>query len=627
MKRKKPPSQREIFLQQLKADQEAREARSAARKAGSAAGAAGGVKGADGRVSMFDMAPVDAYAGVKGSFADLDDNLTTNLYIGNLAPEINEEYIARTFTVHGAIGSVKIMWPRTDEERARARNSGFVQFMDRKGAERAKNVLDGTSHAGRQIIVSWGKPVARPLVAMYPATVQTSAGFSSAGSGWSMTQQGAMVRGPSVLMPPGHAAPSGNQIPPGASNITILVKPPLDSAVMAAADAVAEFVKQDGWALEQLILEKEADNPLFRFLHDTTHPDHTYYRWRAYSLAQGDELQKFRTAPFQMYQGGPMWKPPACPIQKSEPTAEASKFSEGGSGAGGTEVASGAATATATTAAATNAAAHGADRAGDTIRQAAGAVRLGNGPSGVDTDTDSGRDRGRDREAEREARARAREYDSDGRARIVDSALSARQLDSLHEMLRTVTTQRQSIEAGLMFCLDHSEAADEVVGALYESLTLPPAESSMEKKLARLYLVSDILHNSSAPFPRTARFRTCLESKLATILGSAREALGQMEGKMASNAMATKIESVLDVWDRWSVYPPHSLLAIRAAFTGIDPAASLDGEALDMSMFDEEGGDEAAAGGGVGSSVVGGEDLDGCPLDGVGNYDDAEEAD
>lgn len=45
--------------------------------------------------------------------------------------------------------------------------------------------------------VAWGKPVARPLVAMYPATVQTAAGFSAV-NGWSVTPMGAMVRAPQV---------------------------------------------------------------------------------------------------------------------------------------------------------------------------------------------------------------------------------------------------------------------------------------------------------------------------------------------------------------------------------------------------------------------------------------------
>lgn len=55
---------------------------------------------------------------------------------------------------------------------------------------------------------------------------------------------------------------------------------------------------------------------------------------------------------------------------------------------------------------------------------------------------------------------------------ILDGQLSTRQLDELHDMLRGLIVERKSIEEGMMFCLDHSEAADEIVEALVESLAL-----------------------------------------------------------------------------------------------------------------------------------------------------------
>lgn len=45
-----------------------------------------------------------------------------------------------------------------DDERARGRNSGFVQFMERKSAERAKNALDGTTHQEYKMVVSRTAP-------------------------------------------------------------------------------------------------------------------------------------------------------------------------------------------------------------------------------------------------------------------------------------------------------------------------------------------------------------------------------------------------------------------------------------------------------------------------------------
>lgn len=43
----------------------------------------------------------------------------------------------------GPLASVKIMWPRTDEEKSRGRNCGFVAFMNRKDGERALKHLKG----------------------------------------------------------------------------------------------------------------------------------------------------------------------------------------------------------------------------------------------------------------------------------------------------------------------------------------------------------------------------------------------------------------------------------------------------------------------------------------------------
>ena len=89
---------------------------------------------------------------------------------------------------------------------------------------------------------------------------------------------------------------------------------------------------------------------------------------------------------------------------------------------------------------------------------------------------------------------------------------------------------------------------------------------------------------------------------------------------MAAEAARAKIVRVLDVWDKWSLYPPHSLLAYRAAFTG---DVNLDGEELDTSMFGENGdnaGSEAVKGGDNNT-----EDIDGEPMDIMG--DEAIDAD
>lgn len=86
----------------------------------------------------------------------------------------------------GPIASVKIMWPRTEEDKRKIKNSGFVCYLDRKHAETAKEEMHGfllfyfiiwiykkltlSLHhyyyffkgrelGGYEIRVGWGKPV------------------------------------------------------------------------------------------------------------------------------------------------------------------------------------------------------------------------------------------------------------------------------------------------------------------------------------------------------------------------------------------------------------------------------------------------------------------------------------
>lgn len=96
-----------------------------------------------------------------GSF-DPGDPTTTNLYIGNVHPSVNEDDLCDLFITFGPLASVKIMWPRKDEERARNRNSGFVAFMTRPAAEEAYKTVNGFNLNGYELRIGWAKAIAIP---------------------------------------------------------------------------------------------------------------------------------------------------------------------------------------------------------------------------------------------------------------------------------------------------------------------------------------------------------------------------------------------------------------------------------------------------------------------------------
>lgn len=72
-----------------------------------------------------------------------NDPTTTNLFLTNLSPTITEKELCRLFGKFGPLGSVKIMWPRSEDERQRGFLTGFVAYMTRMDADRAMMCLKG----------------------------------------------------------------------------------------------------------------------------------------------------------------------------------------------------------------------------------------------------------------------------------------------------------------------------------------------------------------------------------------------------------------------------------------------------------------------------------------------------
>lgn len=96
----------------------------------------------------------------RGSYVEPEDeHRTTNLFVGNLAPTLTEEAIIDVFARFGDLLSLKVMWPRTAEERERNRVSCFVCYRYRRDAEAAMDACSESDpfFVGRRLMVRWGK--------------------------------------------------------------------------------------------------------------------------------------------------------------------------------------------------------------------------------------------------------------------------------------------------------------------------------------------------------------------------------------------------------------------------------------------------------------------------------------
>ncbi|KAL7990887.1 hypothetical protein Chor_014317 [Crotalus horridus] len=435
--KEKKKSNLELFKEELKQIQEERDERHKTK----------------GRLSRFEppqsdsdgqrRSILDDYA--PGSH-DVGDPSTTNLYLGNINPQMNEEMLCQEFGRFGPLASVKIMWPRTDEERARERNCGFVAFMNRRDAERALKNLNGKMIMSFEMKLGWGKAVPIPPHPIYipPSMMEHT------------------------LPPPPSGLPFNAQPRERLKNPNAPMLPPPKNK--------EDFEKTLSQAIVKVVIPTE------RFLFENQTPAHVYYRWKLYSILQGDAPTKWRTEDFRMFKNGSFWRPPPL-----------------------------------------NPYLHGMSE-------------------------------------EQEPEAFVEEPSKKG-------ALKEEQRDKLEEILRGLTPRKNDIGDAMVFCLNNAEAAEEIVDCIAESLSI--LKTPLPKKIARLYLVSDVLYNSSAKVANASYYRKFFETKLCQIFSDLNATYRTIQGHLQSENFKQRVMTCFRAWEDWAIYPEPFLIKLQNIFLGL----------------------------------------------------------
>uniref|UniRef100_V5GLQ8 Uncharacterized protein n=1 Tax=Kalmanozyma brasiliensis (strain GHG001) TaxID=1365824 RepID=V5GLQ8_KALBG len=152
-------------------------------------------------------------------------------------------------------------------------------------------------------------------------------------------------------------------------------------------------------------------------------------------------------------------------------------------------------------------------------------------------------------------------------------------------MLRSLTLRRERIARITAFAMDHASSYPTVVRLLATSLLQP--STPIPRKLARLYALSDILHNSGSPISNAWRYRAALEAQLPLVFAHLGQVAASFAGRMKREEFRGKVIGVLEVWEGWIVVGPHVLERLRRLFDRPPMVKSaveeedLDGEALD----------------------------------------------
>ncbi|XP_047130391.1 U2 snRNP-associated SURP motif-containing protein isoform X1 [Hydra vulgaris] len=451
----------------------------------------------------------------EGGSKDNGDPTTTNLFVSNLNPKMNEEQLCKIFGKYGPLASVKIMWPRTEDEKSRNRNCGFVAFMVRKDGEKCLADIEGKDVMDYEMKIGWGKCVPIPPMPIYIHPSHSTAVRPPKQSGLPFNCQLSYS-----------LRKSGVEFDGNLENTVVKVVIPTERLVVSLINRVVEFVVREGPMFEAMIMNREISNPMFRFLFDNKSNEHIYYRWRVFSLLQGDTTHLWQQKCFRMFKGGSLWQPPLmnpfAPTNISGLTASASLAS----------------------------------------------VSSANVHSLVKGDTSPTLAMKKNMLLEH-LLSKSEAEDKP----VEKKVLSDRQRDNLEDLLRTVSTNRSKIGELMLWAIDHAEYSDEIVECICESLSI--LETPLSTKVARLFVVSDILHNSSAKVRNASSFRKAFQGELLVVMENMHKALTTCSTKSQAEKFRKQVLSCLAAWQDWSIYPPGFLINLQNVFVGISTAESV----------------------------------------------------
>ncbi|XP_061096751.1 U2 snRNP-associated SURP motif-containing protein-like isoform X2 [Conger conger] len=514
--KEKKKSNLELFKEELKQIQEERDER---HKTKGRVSRFEPLSGMDGRRSFLDDSAPGSH--------DVGDPSTTNLYLGNINPQMNEEMLCQEFGRYGPLASVKIMWPRTDEERARERNCGFVAFMTRRDAERALKHLNGKMIMNFEMKLGWGKGVPIPPHPIYipPSMMEHTLPPPPSGLPFNAQPRERLKNPNATLLPP---PKNKEEFDKTLSQAIVKVVIPTERNLLSLIHRMIEFVVREGPMFEAMIMNREISNPMYRFLFENQSPAHVYYRWKLYSILQAEAPTKWRTDDFRMFKNGSLWRPPPL-----------------------------------------NPYLHG-------------------------TYDDE------DEEEEEEAGKKG--------------CLKEEERDKLEEILRGLTPRKGDIAEAMIFCLGHAEAAEEIVECIAESLSI--LKTPLPKKIARLYLVSDVLYNSSAKVTNASYYRKYFETKLCQIFSDLNATYRIIQGHLQSENYKQRVMSCFRAWEDWAVYPDPFLIKLQNIFLGL---VNLNVEKEAPAAVVEATPVEDIDGAPIGEELDGAplEDVDGVPIDGA----------
>ena len=133
----------------------------------------------------------------------------------------------------------------------------------------------------------------------------------------------------------------------------------------------------------------------------------------------------------------------------------------------------------------------------------------------------------------------------------------------------------------------------QIVDIIIASLLVP--ETAVPRKVARLHLICDILHNSAVPLPMAWKFRQEFQARLGIVFDHMSTIYHSFPGRITAETFKKQILGIVEIWEDWIVFSPEFTRELRDRLDGKEDAGTKAAEEAEGSGKDEEAQTETKA--------------------------------
>merc|ERR1712037_765831 len=197
------------------------------------------------------------------------------------------------------------------------------------------------------------------------------------------------------------------------------------------------------------------------------------------------------------------------------------------------------------------------------------------------------------------------------------SSMSSVYRNEFDSALNTVTPVRDLVGDQMALCIDQVDHAQEITDAILEAVLVD--ECTLDQRLGRIFLISDILYNGSAA-PKASRDRNLFDQHLEKIFEKLHVVQKEIKTAFVADQFKNRIKTLFQAWTAWSLFTNETLIKLHNIFNGIEDEKDESNGTSDSDVDGKEIDEKRARVSSDGQEQDDSSDedeVDGVPLDGV----------